>query len=177
MSSEIIYHQKMARLPASPETHSEDLYFHMVQMGSSNCYEIDHRRPQGCGRRARSWTLLSMGTAQQVLNTAILFGGDCEGGMLKLGGMHAESSPEKHIRKTRKLLREASTTDLRNGMAYRGFDVRLTLKSKDEKGDTVYYSASHSEELKRFLSLYSDRLAQRTVVAWGMADVRGPEMR
>lgn len=178
MSSEIIYHQEVTRLPANANVHAEDLYFHLVQMGSSNCYECDHRRPGGNGRRSRSWNLISMGTRAQVLNTAILLAGDCEGGMLKLGSASASATPEQHIRKVRKLLANAESKDLRNGIAYKGHAVYITLKAKDPAtNQDRFFDFVNPGEIREFLSAHADRLAEKVVVAWGMANISGPEMR
>ena len=178
MSSEIIYHQAITRLPADISTHAEDLYLHLVQQGSSNCYESDYRRPHGVGRRARAWGLMSMGTHRQVLNTAIYIAGDCEGGMLKLGSATAASSPEQHIRKARRLLLEASQLDLRDGIVYKGYPIRVTLKAWNRITDKDdFFEINHPGEFKEFLALHSDVFENEVVLASNMAKVQGPEMR
>lgn len=179
MSSEIIYHQTMARLPATPNGNPEDLYFHLVQIGSSNCFEIDHKRPNGNGRRSRSWKLISLGTRQQVMNTAIMLGGDCEGGMLKIGSASKGASPEQLIRKVRKLLQEADKTDIRlGGIAYKGYPIAVMLKSEDTASkERRYFDYGKPQEVKDFLAVYAQRLDSKVNVAWDMANVRGPELR
>lgn len=178
MSSEIIYHQTMTRLPSTVGGNQVDLYFHLIQIGSSNCFETDYRRPNRCGRRSRDWSLISCGTKAQVLNTAIHLSGDCEGGMLKLGNASAYASPETHIRKTRKLLAEAATLDLRQGIFFKGFSVGLSLKFKDEKTkEEKIFNFENPDEVNAFLLAHADRLDKKVNVAWSMANVRGPEMR
>lgn len=177
MSSEIIYHQMIARLPAQKGINEQDLFFHLVQMGSSNCYEFGTSRSR-VGRRSRSWSLISMGTRVQVLNTAIMVSGGCEGGMLSLGSASKCSSPEQHIRKTRRLLADAEAHDLRDGIAYKGYPIRINLKARDAATDTEeFYEVSHPFEFKEFLAAHAEQLAKRTLIAWNMAKVNGPEMR
>lgn len=177
MSSEIIYHQTMARLPAQKGINEEDLFFHLVQMGSSNCFEYGTSR-SGVGRRSRSWNLISMGTRAQVLSTAIMISGGCEGGMLKLGSASKYASPEQHIRKTRRLLSEAEGHDLRDGIAYKGYPIRINLKARDTATNVeAFYGISHPCEFKEFLAAHAGPLAQRTLIAWSMAKVNGPELR
>lgn len=178
MSSEIIYHQMVTRLPAQPSANEQDLYFYMAQAGSSNCFEIDYRSPGKCGRRSRAWNLIAMGTRAQVLSTAIMLAGDCEGGMLKIGSASAYAAPEKLIRKVRKLLDEAQNTDLRYGISYKGEPVTLTLKVKDGATDKDRLLDSfRPPEMADFLAAHAERLAQKAFVAYAMANVHGPEMR
>ena len=51
MSSDIIYHQVAVRIPAAHSGLQEDLFVHLQQVGSSNCYEVS--RNGRCGRRSR----------------------------------------------------------------------------------------------------------------------------
>jgi hypothetical protein len=177
MSSEIIYHQTMARLPAQKGINEQDLFFHLVQMGSSNCYEFGTSR-SGVGRRSRSWSLISMGSRAQVLSTAIMISGGCEGGMLKLGSASKCASPEQHIRKTRRLLAGAEGHDLRDGIAYKGDPIQINLLTRDTTANTDrFYAMCHPGEFREFLAAHAESLAQRTVIAWSMAKVSGPDLR
>ena len=107
MSSEIIYHQTVMRLPKTVSAMPHDLYFWLWQIGSSNCYEVDHNRPGSVGRRARAWSMASFGRREQVMRTAVYFAGDCEGGMLKLRSATTGCDPETLIRSVRRMLGEA----------------------------------------------------------------------
>jgi hypothetical protein len=53
-------------------------------------------------KRARSWSVCMLGSADQVLRQAVNFAGACEGGSLKPAGR--DCSPEAYIRRIRRLV-------------------------------------------------------------------------
>jgi hypothetical protein len=177
MSSEIIYHQTVMRMPKAVYGTPQDVYFWLWQIGSSNCYESDHKRPGGVGRRARSWQLASFGTRQQVMRTAIYFAGDCEGGMLKLRSASTGCDPETLIRSVRRLLAEADKTQLMD-WSYKGQLLRFTLRSRQNPQDsTSTEKAYSSDEFTAFFEDHPGWLQQQITNASRYARVHGPEMR
>ena len=56
------------------------------------------------GKRARSWEVCMLGSAEQVLKQAVYFAGACEGGSLKPGSR--DCSPEAYIRRIRRLIED-----------------------------------------------------------------------
>lgn len=171
MSSEIIYHQAIERLPTQCTGLHVDLYFWMWQIGSSNCYESDHQRPGGVGRRARSWKMASFGTREQVMRTAIWMAGDCEGGMLKLRSASTGIQPETLIRSVRKLLADADKTDgQKNRFGDGGLHFSLRRPASGEIAEKTY------ERVEDFFLDHPHWLSQKINYASSNARVSGPRL-
>lgn len=98
MSYRIEYQWGAFRIPGEEIAAAEDRYVVAIEGGDNNCYEHSGRN----ARRARSWSVCMIGTAEQVLMQAVAFAGDCEGGMLKPGGR--DGTPESYIRRIRRLI-------------------------------------------------------------------------
>ena len=176
MSSEIIYHQTVMRMPAAASNLANDVYFWLWQIGSSNCYEVDYNRPGGIGRRSRSWQLASFGSREQVMRTAIYFSGDCEGGMLKLRSATAYCEPETLIRSMRRLLTLADREPMT--LAYKGRPLTFTLRSlQSGTGTTGIHKVYEPEDVSDFLADHPEWLGQRVTPASSYARVHGPDMR
>jgi hypothetical protein len=177
MSSEIIYHQIAVRIPAEHAGSSEDLFVHMAQMGSSNCYEC---APNGSnGRRSRSWQPMAFGTAKDVLTWGIKCSGDMEGGMVKMGSASAYGPPEKYIRKVRSLLANAAKTDVRRDLFYKDEWVSLSISYREtdegRASKKTPYDIRDPESFKAFWTRYQAEGQGKQ--AWCFFEVRGPELR
>ena len=178
MSSDIIYHQVAVRIPVAHTGLQEDLFVHLQQVGSSNCYEVGRNGRNG--RRAREWTAVSFGTAKQVLTEGIQTAGHTEGGMLKMGSATDYTTPERYIRKVRSLLSEAQATDIRKGLRYQGQPVSLSIAYREPEVDgrrrKTHYELNHPPGFAAFWDRY---LAENghTKRAWNFFEVYGPEMR
>lgn len=179
MSSEIVYHQACVRVPAEHAGSSEDLYVHLAQAGSSNCYEAG---PNGrCGRRARSWQAVAFGTALEVLTWGIRVAGSTEGGMLKMGSASKECTPEQYIRKVRSLIASAAQTDIRRGQFYRGQHLGVSIawrepKESDADKRVTYYDIRETESVKAFWARYVSEVSDKRA-AWNFFEVTGPALR
>lgn len=175
MSSEIIYHQVAVRIPAEHAGSTEDLFVHMVQQGSSNSYEYGRNGKDG--RRSRSWSAISFGTAKEVLTQGIKWGGDAEGGMLKYA--KGEITPEQHIRKVRSLIEEAKKTDVRQALLYRNEHVWITIEYREtDEGcasKTTPYKIRDPKSFHAFWQRYE--VEGKGKSAWNFFQVSGPELR
>lgn len=130
-------------------------------------------------RRARSWSVCMLGSADQVLRQAVYFAGACEGGGLKPGGR--DCSPEAYIRRIRRLI-EGIDTPLA-GRWYPSIEldhahpaVQYLAERACERRDIVRYGSP--------LAAYELRESQRRLVfdladefpelmAWTLAKVSG----
>lgn len=70
-------------------------YLIAVQGGDNNLRDA-------CHRIARSWEVQFLGTADEVLQQAVVFSGSCYGGSVK--PMGRDASPQSYIRRIRRLL-------------------------------------------------------------------------
>lgn len=176
MSSHIIYHHTVMRLPQAASGMPVDIYFWLWQIGSSNCYEMDHSRPGGVGRRSRSWSMASFGCRDQVLRTAIYFAGDCEGSMLKYKSASSGCKPETLIRSVRQLLIEA---DKMRDMpwAFKDQSLRFTLKSPTASAASETEKRYSIDEIGQFFADHPDWLSTRIANGSSFAKVYGPELR
>jgi hypothetical protein len=179
MSSTIIYHQIIGRIPKDHAGTSEDLFLLMAQMGCSNCYE--NGRNGRDGRRAREWSVVSFGTANQVMALGMKLSGDCEGGMLKMGSASKHSTPETYVRKLRTMLKDAQTTDLiEGGIRYQGLDVRAAISWREIKleGQAVRtpYNLHSQESFRTFYQRYQQANGH-TGTAYRFFEAFGPELR
>jgi hypothetical protein len=178
MSSDIIYHDTIVRIPAIHANTKEDMFLHMWQIGSSNCYEIGSNGRDG--RRSRSWEAAAFGTEQQVLIRGIQIGGGVEGGCLKVGGFSRSSSPESYIRRVRNLLRKAKETNALLGCSFKGdslgFSAFVREKTSDDKEIEIPYNFREPESFTAFVERFN---AERGFeqMAHRYFRVYGPEMR
>jgi hypothetical protein len=131
------------------------------------------------GKRARSWSVCMLGSADQVLRQAVYFAGACEGGGLKPGGRNC--SPEAYIRRIRRLVEDAGMP--RAGRWYPSIEI-------DQTHPAVQYLAERECERRdvlrygRALAAFELREGQRGLVfdlaakfpdlmAWNLAKVSG----
>jgi len=130
-------------------------------------------------KRARSWSVCMLGSADQVLRQAVYFAGACEGGSLKPAGR--DCSPEAYIRRIRRLVAGADRPP--SGRWYPAIEldgkhpgVQYLAERGCERRDVVRYGVP--------LSAYEMRERDRGVVfdladefpdlmAWNLAKVSG----
>ncbi len=98
MSYRIEYQWTSWRLTACPDTGGVDRFVVAIEGGDNNL------RDTVTGKRARSWEVCMLGSAEQVLKQAVYFAGACEGGSLKPGSR--DCSPEAYIRRIRRLIED-----------------------------------------------------------------------
>lgn len=98
MSYRIEYQWTSWKLTAGPDTGGVDRFVVAIEGGDNNL------RDAVTGKRARSWEVCMLGSAEQVLKQAVYFAGACEGGSLKPGSR--DCSPEAYIRRIRRLIEE-----------------------------------------------------------------------
>ncbi|MES2027114.1 MAG: hypothetical protein V4448_16305 [Pseudomonadota bacterium] len=178
MSSDIFYHETIVRIPASHGLTAEDLFLHLSQCGSNNCYE--YGRNGGPGRRSRSWQANAFGTEKQVLSLGIKLAGDTEGGMLKIGGATRWVKAESYIRRVRNLLKDAKSTNALLGHTYAGQRVGFSAfyrdYSTDAKSDDVPYDYRDPTAFREFHGRYN-ACEGFNKMAFHYFKVYGPEMR
>jgi hypothetical protein len=178
MSSDIIYHQTAVRIPVELSGLTEDLFIHLAQAGSSNCFEMG--KYGRCGRRSRSWQVVAFGTAREVLTEGIKWAGSTEGGGLKLGSASAWATPEKYIRKVRSVLKEAAGTDIRMPFYYQQQFVNVNVAIREPRvmgaePEKTRFDIRHAEGFKAFMARYlKDADTHR---AHDFFEVQGPELR
>lgn len=178
MSSTIFYHEVIFRVPASHAATSEDLFIHLCQAGSSNCYEFGSNG--GNGRRSRSWQVNAFGTEKQVLTQGIRVAGDVEGGMLKIGSATQWSKPETYIRRIRGLLKKAQTTNALEHCEYRGYSVSFSAFVHENIADSKAGKTSYDwRDPEQFRTFYARFNAANGFLGMGYNyfSVYGPEMR
>ena len=98
MSYRIEYQWACWKLTAGPDTGGVDRFVVAIEGGDNNL------RDAVTGKRARSWEVCMLGSAEQVLKQAVYFAGACEGGSLKPGSR--DCSPEAYIRRIRRLIED-----------------------------------------------------------------------
>ncbi len=177
MSSDIIYHESIVRIPASHGQTEEDLYLHMSQSGSSNCFEFGKNGNDG--RRSRSWQADAFGTEKQVLAASIRTSGYIEGHSLRIGGFSRKSTPEAYIRRVRNLLAKAKQTNVLQGHSYAGESLRFSTYFKNyavEKPERESYDFTSPEAFREFYQRYVSTEGSK-LRADRFFDVYGPEMR
>jgi hypothetical protein len=100
MSYRIEYQWASWKLTAGPDTGGVDRFVVAIEGGDNNL------RDAVTGKRARSWEVCMLGSAEQVLKQAVYFAGACEGGSLKPGSR--DCSPEAYIRRIRRLIEDGA---------------------------------------------------------------------
>ena len=100
MSYRIEYQWTSWKLTAGQDTGGVDRFVVAIEGGDNNL------RDAVTGKRARSWEVCMLGSAEQVLKQAVYFAGACEGGSLKLGSR--DCSPEAYIRRIRRLIEDGA---------------------------------------------------------------------
>jgi hypothetical protein len=178
MSSTIIYHETILRIPGAHAGSSENLFIHLCQSGSSNCFE--NGQYGRVGRRSRSWEVYAFGTEKQVLAAGIRFAGHLEGGCLKLGSASKYSKPETYIKRVKRLLKEAQSTNALADCYFVGRHLSVLARYREETKDGVndvtayelHDSASFSTFYERFKA---DRGFEKTGFKYFAA--YGPDMR
>jgi hypothetical protein len=179
MSSTIIYHETILRVPGAHAGSGEDLFIHLCHSGSSNCFEYGKNGRDG--RRSRGWDVYAFGTRKQVLAEGIRGAGHLEGGCLKLGSASKYSKPETYIRRVKRLLKEAQSTNALENCYFAGRHLSVQVRYREEtkaginNGVTAYAlhdSASFSTFYERFKA---DRGFEKGGFKYFVAN--GPEMR
>lgn len=100
MSHEIIYQYRMFSVQPQAAGTPDRRFIWAVEMGSNNLIRHSDNKP------ARNWTVLGVGSHDEVLRQAVSLSGGCEGGSIKPRGK--DTTPEAFIGKVRRLLRDAS---------------------------------------------------------------------
>ena len=178
MSSTIIYHETILRIPGAHAGSSEDLFIHLCQSGSSNCFEYGKNGRDG--RRSRSWDVYAFGTEKQVLAAGIRGAGYLEGGGLKLDSATKYSKPETYIRRVKRLLKEAHATNALEPCYFAGqylsVHVRYREETKDGVNDVTTYDLHDSASFSTFYERFkADRGFEKGGFKYFVA--HGPEMR
>lgn len=178
MSSTIFYHETILRIPASHAGTAEDLFVHLCQGGSSNCYELGRNGRDG--RRSRNWQVNAFGTEKQVLTLGIKVAGDLEGGMLKLGSATKWSKPETYIKRVRRLLKEAKSTNALEACEFDGESVSFSAFLHNEPSDSsagkVEYNWRDPASFREFFAKFTERQGFSRM-GFAFFDAYGPAMR
>ena len=95
MSYEIVYQYHCFRVGEEQSGSSMERLVLAVEMGSNNMYVTKNKR-------AREWTVLAVGTEDEVLRQCVRMASECEGGNLKPGGK--DCTPEQFIAKIRRVV-------------------------------------------------------------------------
>lgn len=178
MSSTIIFHETILRIPGAHAGSTDDLFVHLCQSGSSNCFEYGKNGRDG--RMARDWDVFSFGTEKQVLASGIRSAGYLEGGGLKLGSAIKYSKPETYIRRVKRLLKEAKLTNALTPSYYAGQFILFRLRFREEAVDGVKtatpYDLSDSASFSTFYERFKvDSGFEKS--GFRYFEASGPEMR
>lgn len=177
MSSTILFVETIVRIPAEHARAVEDLFIHMSQCGSSNCFEFGRNGRDG--RCARSWQVEAFGTEREVLTECIKTAGYMEGGDIKIGGRSGKTTPESYITRSKRFLSEAKKSNLLHGHTVRNerISVSAYIETPDETGKDVRqcFSLLDASECKAFYQGFQAFAGGRR--AWHFFNVYGPELR
>lgn len=178
MSSTILFVETMVRIPAAHAGTIEDLFIHLCQAGSSNCFESGRNGRDG--RCARSWQVDAFGTAREVLTQCIKTAGYMEGGCIKVGGASGSATPEAYIRRSKRFLSEAKKTNLLQGHTVRNEPIRVGafIDTPDSAGkdSREYFELRDPGKCRAFCEGYQARKSENKR-AWHFFTVYGPELR
>ncbi len=105
MSYRIEYQWTAFAIAGAPLGLAEDRYVIAIEGGDNNVYD------RYTSKRSRDWEACMVGTRNQVLRQAVKFSGACESGCLKPHGQ--DCTPERYIRRIRRLLDSAKEADAR----------------------------------------------------------------
>jgi hypothetical protein len=105
MSSDIIYQQEIIKFPYPCK--GEDIYAWLMLSGSSNVYGGVSGR-----KRSRSWYVHAVGSAAEIMRSAICLGCSAAGGGLWMGSRSNIPTPHGFIAAARKRLSLARTAEL-----------------------------------------------------------------
>jgi hypothetical protein len=144
-------------LPASEIGLPQSRYVVAVEGGSNNTTVLGRN---GRERRARSWSIAMIGTADQVLRQAVRAAAACEGGSLQPKGRR--TTPEAYIGRARRLLRDARADAIRH----------LTFSAQVPQGHALVALAQAAGYVLYPESLHGEALVkliptQQDAWAWG----------
>jgi hypothetical protein len=173
MSYRIEYQWASWRLTAGPDTGGVDRFVVAIEGGDNNL------RDAVTGKRARSWEVCMLGSAEQVLKQAVYFAGACEGGSLKPGSR--DCSPEAYIRRIRRLI-EDSAPPARgcwypcvrvaeaHPLAVHATQLDLTIEREQRYGEW-FARVALSNERRNLIFDFADRFPD--LRGWQLAAVSG----
>jgi hypothetical protein len=176
MSTTILFVETMVRIPASHAGAAEDLFIHLTQCGSSNCFECGTNGRYG--RCARSWQVNAFGTERDVLTACIKTAGYTADHCIVVGGLSGRTTPEAYIRRSKRFLSVAKKTNLLHGHAVRNehISVAAYIDTPDAAGKDKrsYFDLRRSDECKAFWEGFQAKSESNR--AWHFFNVSGPEL-
>lgn len=173
MSSDIIYEQAAARIPASHLGAEEDLFLIVQQIANSRTYEA------GTRRRSRGWTIMCVGTREQVITEAIVHGCHFESQMLRWKSANGNLLAEEFIAKVRRQLEAAQELTRDDCMACGAHTVQLRIQLPSgttggcgAPGEFERFSLESEQQMREFYARYRKHSEQLSLS--GCISVYGP---